>query len=68
MRILALAVLLGFSWANRAGCCWLAGHTPYTVRPSAPGPGAPPPAQPPALRALVFADFGDDTCQQAEVA
>jgi tartrate-resistant acid phosphatase type 5 len=68
VRLLALAVLLGFSWANRAGCCWLAGHTPYTVRPSPPGPRTPPPAQPPALRALLFADFGDDTCQQAEVA
>jgi hypothetical protein len=66
----ALALVLAFSWANRAGCCWLAGHAPYTVRKGLPAQAAqgPAPAPPPALRALVFGDFGDDTCQQAAVA
>jgi hypothetical protein len=70
VRAAGLALVLAFSWANRAGCCWLAGHAPYTVRQALPataaaGPAALPPA---ALRALVFGDFGDDTCQQAAVA
>jgi len=70
LRGAALALALAFLWANRAGCCWLAGHAPYTVRKALPDPGAagPAPAPPPALRALVFGDFGDDTCQQAAVA
>jgi hypothetical protein len=67
VRAAALAAALAFFWANRAGCCWLAGHDPYTVRaPGSPAAGAPASA-PPALRALLFADFGDDTCQQAAV-
>jgi len=70
MRGVALALVLAFGWANRAGCCWLAGHAPYTVRKALPAQGAPAPgpAEPPVLRALVFADFGDTTCQQAAVA
>lgn len=70
MKAAALAVALAFLWANRAGCCWLAGHAPYTVRKGLPAQAAqgPAPAPPPAVRALVFGDFGDDTCQQAAVA
>lgn len=69
MRPLAAALVLAFVWANRAGCCWLAAHTPHTVRePLAPGAAAAPATPSGALRALVFGDFGDDTCQQAEVA
>jgi hypothetical protein len=69
MRLLSTAIVLAFVWANRAGCCWLAGHTPYTVQPPLPA-GAPvqPATTPGALRVLAFGDFGDDTCQQAEVA
>ncbi len=67
MRAAALAAL-AFLWANRAGCCWLAGHDPYTVRPGPPPAAEPAPPSTPALRALVFADFGADTCQQAAVA
>jgi len=70
MRGLALALALGFVWANRAGCCWLAGHTPYSVRKPVTTVGGlvTGPTEPPALRALVFGDFGDDTCQQSAVA
>jgi 3',5'-cyclic AMP phosphodiesterase CpdA len=70
VRAAGLALVLAFSWANRAGCCWLAGHAPYTVRkalpPSPPEAGGPPPT--PELRAAVLGDFGDDTCQQRAVA
>jgi hypothetical protein len=67
VRAAALALALGLGWANRAGCCWLAGHTPRTVRaPLPPAPGAEPP--PPAIRVLHIGDFGDDTCQQRAVA
>lgn len=70
MKLSALALVLAFSWANRSGCCWLAGHAPYTVRKSLPPAAAqgPAPAARPELRVLVFGDFGDDTCQQAAVA
>jgi 3',5'-cyclic AMP phosphodiesterase CpdA len=68
VRGLALAAALGFLWANRAGCCWLAAHEPYTVRPAPAAAWEPAPPSAPAVRALVFADFGDDTCQQAAVA
>jgi len=70
VKLWALVAVLAFSWANRAGCCWLADHAPYTVRKALPPAAAagPAPAPAPALRVLVFADFGDNTCQQAAVA
>jgi tartrate-resistant acid phosphatase type 5 len=69
MRTLATALVLAFVWANRAGCCWLAGHTPWTVQaPLPPGAARQPSTRPGALRVLAFGDFGDDTCQQAVVA
>lgn len=70
MKGVVLALALGFLWANRAGCCFLADHTPHTVRKAIPEGRTPTagPEQPPALRALVFGDFGDETCQRAAVA
>jgi hypothetical protein len=67
VRAAALALALGFLWANRAGCCRLARHTPHSVRAPLPAPPAGK-APAPALRALHIADFGDDTCQQRAVA
>lgn len=69
MKLRLLALALAVSGASCTGCCWLRSHAPYTVRkalaPAAQlGPAA---APPPRLRALVIADFGDDTCQQAAV-
>lgn len=50
------------------GCCLFA-ESPTRSRAVPVEAGAPPrPAAPPALRALVFGDFGDDTCQRDTVA
>jgi len=67
---LVVAALALSSWASRLGCCSLDTHAPFTAR-QALSPAAqqgPAPAPPPRLRALLFGDFGDDTCQQAAVA
>jgi len=67
---LLVAGLALSSWASRAGCCCLASHAPFTARKPLP-PAAqlgPAPAPLPRLRALLFGDFGDDTCQQSAVA
>lgn len=52
--------------AGAPGCCRCAASPDFALRPATPGPAPAPLAA--SVRALHFADFGDDTCQQASVA
>ena len=60
----SLLVLL----AGAAGCCTCAASPSFTVRSGAARSPPPAPAMQPSVRALHLGDFGDATCQQAEVA
>ncbi|MFL5270679.1 MAG: metallophosphoesterase [Anaeromyxobacteraceae bacterium] len=65
--VLALAAAAAVVGAG--GCCCGAPAAFTARRPLAPAAEAgPPPLTGPVLRALHFGDFGDDTCQQREVA
>jgi hypothetical protein len=65
----AAPLLAALAVATASGCCCGA-PAAYTVRrPLAPGAEAgPQPLAAPVLRVLHFGDFGDDTCQQRDMA
>jgi len=66
IRFAAAAVAVALL-SGADGCCACSASKPYERRGgAAPGPAVTLP--PPVVRALHFADFGDDTCQQAAVA